>query len=133
MKMEPIVKEWYDYLKEGKIRGLRCKKCGAIEFPPTPVCKKCSSMDMEWDEVGKEGVLLSLSFSPVGIAGYTQEPTVTGYARMDEGMYFSAPIEGMKESDQDKLMERMKKEEVRVEMVVVPISEQYNFPHFRLK
>ena len=133
MKMTPIVKEWYDYLSEGKIMGLRCKACGHAEFPPTPVCKCCSGMDMEWSEVDREGRLLSLSFSPIGIPGYTQNPVYTGYARMNEGMYYAAPIIGMTPADQDPLIERMKKEDVTVEMVVTKIDETHSFPYFQLK
>lgn len=132
-KMTPIVKEWYDYLAEGKIMGLRCKDCGYIEFPPTPVCKKCSSTDLEWDEVAPGGDLLSLSFSPVGIPGYTQDPALTGYARMDEGMLFATVIDGVGVDDQDALIERMRHETVRVEMVVVPIDDTHYFPHFVIK
>ena len=133
VKMTPIVKEWYDYLAEGKIMGLRCKDCGSIEFPPTPVCKKCSSTDLEWDEVATGGTLLSVSYSPVGIPGYTQDPALTGYARMDEGMYFATVIDGVSAEDQDALLERMRTEDVRVEMTIVPIDEKYFFPHFVLK
>ena len=133
MKMTPIVKEWYDYLSEGKIMGLRCTKCGHAEFPPTPVCKCCSGMDMEWSEVDREGTLLSMSLSPTGIPGYTQEPTYTAYARMNEGMYYAAPIIGFTKADYDPLIERLKSEVIKVEMVVTKIDETHSFPYFELK
>ena len=32
--MEPIVKNYYLALEEGKILGRKCTDCGHIEFPP---------------------------------------------------------------------------------------------------
>ena len=51
MKMEPIVKTFYDALEQGKMMGRRCKRCGAVEFPPVICCNSCSSTDLEWIEI----------------------------------------------------------------------------------
>ena len=34
IKMERIVKTYYDALEEGKVLGRKCLSCGHIEFPP---------------------------------------------------------------------------------------------------
>jgi len=41
-------------LKEGKVYATKCKKCGAIHFPPAADCSKCYSSDMEWIELSNE-------------------------------------------------------------------------------
>ena len=59
--MEPIVKKWYDGLNEGKLLGLKCKRCGTVEFPPFPVCNTCSCTDLEWIEISGEGMMDSFA------------------------------------------------------------------------
>lgn len=48
MKYEPIAKHYYDGLDEGKFLGLKCPKCGHIEFPPYPACNNCGHIGGEW-------------------------------------------------------------------------------------
>jgi uncharacterized OB-fold protein len=58
-----------DYLEKGKVEGTKCKKCGAVFFPPRADCFKCFSSDMEWFEVTGAGKLLSftkLEYAPSG-------------------------------------------------------------------
>ena len=103
--MEPILKIWYDNLKKGKILGLKCKRCGTITFPPVPVCRECSGMDMEWVEMSGKGTLYSCGYTPTGIPPYHENPTVIGYATLDEGMIFSATLKGAKKKDIEKLVQ----------------------------
>lgn len=131
--MEPIVKEWYDFLKEGKILGLKCPKCGNIEFPPLPVCNKCGNFkDMEWVEMSGEGELLSFSVSMTGIFGYSTTPEVTGYAKLNEGMYYAGVLEGISPEDCDALVEKLENGTVKIQLYVAKISEEYNFPYMRI-
>lgn len=63
MKMEtfePIVKTYYDALEEGRTLARRCRRCGAINYPPMPICQECSSTDTEWVEFAGEGTLVAL-------------------------------------------------------------------------
>ena len=34
IKLEKVVATFYENLEKGKITAKRCKKCGAVEFPP---------------------------------------------------------------------------------------------------
>ena len=38
VKLEKIVKTYYDNLEKGKILGRRCLKCGNMEWPPVYAC-----------------------------------------------------------------------------------------------
>ena len=60
MKLERIVKRFYDELENGKIMGRKCKRCGVIEFPPVLICNACSGMDMEWVEMSGKGWLTDI-------------------------------------------------------------------------
>jgi len=63
------VNDFVGYLEEGKLMGTKCKKCGALYFPPRADCCQCLSSEMEWFEVKGKGRLLSytrLSYAPVG-------------------------------------------------------------------
>lgn len=48
IKMERIVKTYYDALAEGKILGRKCPVCGHIEYPPYLACNECGNLDTEW-------------------------------------------------------------------------------------
>ena len=51
LKVEKIVKTFYDALEEGKILARRCTKCGHIEYPPYLACNACGNLDTEWVEL----------------------------------------------------------------------------------
>ena len=110
----------------------RLKECNTVEFPPVPVCHECGGMETEWVDMDGDGELLAFSFSPMGITNFTKEPVVSGFAKLKEGMYYCAVIENMKPEEQPALLERLKKETVKVELVVTALNEKYNFPYFRL-
>lgn len=55
MKLEPIVKTFYDALAEGRLVGRKCKECGSIEFPPHPACNTCGYRETEWTELSGKG------------------------------------------------------------------------------
>ena len=63
------VKDFIDFLEEGKVMGTKCKVCGLVFFPPRADCYKCLSSDMEWFEATGTGKLLSyskLEYAPSG-------------------------------------------------------------------
>lgn len=44
---KPLTHMFYDSLDEGKFIGMKCPKCGAIEFPVYPTCNTCGNIDNE--------------------------------------------------------------------------------------
>ena len=42
------VNDFIDHLENGKVCGVRCKKCGLQFFPPRADCPECLDNDMEW-------------------------------------------------------------------------------------
>ena len=49
------------FLKEEKLMGTKCKKCGHVSFPPRADCIKCLSPDFEWIETNGQGTLQQAS------------------------------------------------------------------------
>ena len=91
--VEPYIKEWYDYLWDGKLMGVRCKNCGEIGFPPFPVCNGCHHTDMEWVEVSGEGQLLAFTQYTAGVLPFKMEPVIVGFVQLKEGSIFMSWVE----------------------------------------
>ncbi len=60
VKLEKIVKTYYDNLEKGKILGRRCPKCGNMEWPPVYACNVCGNMETEWAEIDGSGEMTML-------------------------------------------------------------------------
>ena len=130
--MQAIIKKWYDYLQDGKIMGLKCQECGDIQFPPVPVCKECSGYEMEWVEMSCEGELYTINLNAMGIYPYNNTPSVSGYIKLKEGMFFVAILDGVSPADQEDLIKRIQNGPVKVQLFVKGLNEKYVYPHARL-
>ena len=54
--MQPSAIRWYyEGLKEGSFRAMRCSTCGQYTFPPTGCCEHCGSWAVEGAEISGEG------------------------------------------------------------------------------
>ena len=119
--MQPVVKMFYGYLKEGKIMGLRCSGCGAFEFPPQGLCPDCGGDQLSWVAISGRGKLISASVGPhrmMGIDGYLQAtvkleegPLVSGML-LDDTFDLTKPAEIVKYYGADR--------EVKAEVVKNP-------------
>ncbi len=67
--MQPVVNRFYGYLKEGKIMGLRCSACGAVQFPPQGLCPDCGGDQLSWIHMSGRGKLLAASVGFHRMAG----------------------------------------------------------------
>ncbi len=59
-----------DHLDKGLLMGTRCKKCGAVYFPPRADCSNCLSNDLQWIEIQGKGRLISFSTLMYGPTGF---------------------------------------------------------------
>ena len=123
--MEPILKIWYDSLKENKILGLKCTRCGSIEFPPVPVCNECGCMEMEWIEMCGEAEIISFANSIFGIQPYIEEASVCGFGRVKEGPLHVARIVNATKEDESSLFENLP---IPARLVVEKLDEDVYFP-----
>lgn len=103
MAYERIVKRFYDELKNGKILGRKCTRCGAVEFPPVLACNSCSCPDMEWIEMSGRGqvtLLVKPSMMTTVPENEPLRPYCYGSVTLDEGAEMNAIIRGIEDVDE---------------------------------
>ena len=61
IKMERVVKRYYDELENGKIVGRKCPVCGNVQFPPRIACTACGNMEQEWVEIDRKATLTDIT------------------------------------------------------------------------
>lgn len=130
--MEPMIKTWYENLKDGKLFGTKCKKCGAVEFPPVPACSSCGNLDVEPVEISGKGELLSFSFSPMGIPPYHMRPVIVGFTRLHEGPMFCSEILNVSPAEQEDLFKRLQEGPVEVTYEAAPMNDEISYPKIRV-
>ncbi len=89
------------FLKEEKLMGSRCKKCGALALPPRPICVSCFGSEMEWVQfkgAGKLAAFTSIVVAPPFMAkeGFNKNnPYVVGVVELEEGTKIVGRITGV--------------------------------------
>ena len=80
----PTWSKFFDYLKEEKIMGTKCKGCDRIFVPPREFCPRCFEDVDEWVELGQEGVIETWSYATLKFYGQIPDPPfVTVQVRLD--------------------------------------------------
>lgn len=94
--MQAITKMWYDYLEQGKLMGLKCKKCGKVHFPPFPICQECSGTDMEWVPISGNASAYTIALVTAPDPWFADyAPYYYGYSTTEEGTTFDSIILGL--------------------------------------
>ena len=92
--------KFWNGIKEGKIYATKCKKCGALYFPPVADCANCFSSDMEWVELSGEGEVETFTHVIVRPVSFADEPPYTvAIARLKEGVRVLAWLTGAKKTE----------------------------------
>lgn len=105
VKLENIVRKYYEALDKGDIIGRKCSECGNVEFPPVLACNACGSTDMEWVKMsGKARLLTIISQAALNMKPENTplKPYCLGIIEMEEGSQFNGLVMG--------ITKRMKKE-----------------------
>ncbi len=131
-EMTPIVKEWYDRLEAGELRGLRCGACGRYEFPPVPICNGCGSTDLDWVEMSGDAELISFSYAYIGIPPFVKGGVLYAHIKLAEGPVFVSWIPEVKPEDQEALLARLPAP-VTAEILEVDPENHVFWPVFHLK
>ncbi len=88
IKLERLVKTYYDALEEGKMLGRKCPVCGNVEWPPVYACNACGSYVTEWYEMSGKGEIVEL-YMPTALSSKPQykdlEPYAYGLIKTEEG------------------------------------------------
>ncbi len=100
---KPILQENYlAFLKEKKLMGSKCKKCGHVDLPPRMICSKCLSSDTTWTDLTSQKGTLS-TFSCVSVPtrkfeerGYSaKNPYAFGVVTLDNGAAIMGLLQGV--------------------------------------
>jgi uncharacterized OB-fold protein len=80
-----LMTKFLEELKNNRLMGTRCKKCGSRYLPPRAHCA-CGSKEIEWCEAPKKGKLLTytiVAFPPESMAKYA--PYILAIAELEDG------------------------------------------------
>jgi uncharacterized OB-fold protein len=80
------VTEFADLLKDGKLMGVKCKKCGQYSFPPRADCAHCMSDEFEWVESSGKGKLHTYTIIHAAPTGFEDmAPYKLGVLDLEDG------------------------------------------------
>jgi len=91
MEYKLTAKMFAEALKESKLLGLKCNKCGAYTAPPKKVCMECGSEDMEIVQLSGKGQIRTFTVIRVPPEGF-EAPYIVGMAELDEGPWLMGNI-----------------------------------------
>lgn len=89
---------YWEGLKNGKVYTTRCKKCGAIYYPPQVDCYRCLASDVEWIQLssGELETFTRVYLKPQGFTHYEQD-YILAIARVPEGVKVMGWLEDLDE------------------------------------
>jgi uncharacterized OB-fold protein len=70
---------------EGRLLLPRCTACGEAFWYPRPICPRCHSTDIEWEEASGAGTVYTFSIVRRGMGVYADAPYVLAYVDLAEG------------------------------------------------
>jgi uncharacterized OB-fold protein len=84
---EITLQAFFDGVREGRLTGLRCGGCGAIEIPPREFCPGCQARAWEPVPLGGDGVVASYTVIRVAPARHAAAaPYGIAVVRLREGV-----------------------------------------------
>jgi uncharacterized OB-fold protein len=90
-----LVAKFVEELRNERLMGTRCRKCGAKYLPPRAHCK-CGSADVEWFEASRQGKILtytSVGFPPQSMSKHA--PYIVAIAELKDGSRLLAQLTGV--------------------------------------
>ncbi len=121
---EILAEPFWKHLAEGRLALQRCVKCGTFRHPPSEICHKCMSFELEWAEVSGKGNLYSFTVArhSVHTSLDAQVPYVIALVELDEGVRIVSGIPGATAKDLRIGM--------RLVCTVTPVSAGFALPYF---
>ncbi len=85
------ISEFIEHLKNNRLMGTKCKKCGKVYFPPRGDCTSCLGEEIEWVKVKGAGKLVTytqVNFAPTGFQD--DVPYILALGQLNSGQYVFA-------------------------------------------
>lgn len=104
IRLERIVKRFYDELDNGNIMGRKCTRCGYVEFPPVLMCNNCSGQEMEWVKLSGKATLTEFVQASMlsSLPDFAKiAPYGLGTVKIEEGTELNAVIRGISPANAD--------------------------------
>ncbi len=80
------VTDFAQHLKDGRLMGSKCKKCGSFSFPPRADCDECMSGDFQFEEISGKAVLHTFTKIVAAPTGFEDvAPFIVGVVDLEEG------------------------------------------------
>lgn len=91
--------EWWDATRERRLLIQRCTGCGNHQHYPRPLCTKCGSADLAWDEAAGSAVVYSCTTVHRAPVPVPATPYVVALVRLAEGPVLLTNIVGCDPDD----------------------------------
>jgi uncharacterized OB-fold protein len=105
----PTIESFYKFVAEGKLMGVKCKRCGHLMVPPRPMCDKCMSKEVEWVQLKGEGEVVSFTVISVPPAQFASlAPYAVAVVKLDEGPKIPGIVKGATQPSQLKIGMRVR-------------------------
>jgi uncharacterized OB-fold protein len=79
--------KFWKELKEGKVYGTKCKKCGKMHFPPVADCGDCGSSQIKWMKLDGRGEVVTFTQVFVKPASFSDHPPyIVAIGRLKDGV-----------------------------------------------
>ena len=116
---------FWDYCKRHELRMQKCSECGLIRHPPSIICPRCYSKDVEWRRLSGRGTVYSfvVFHYPYHKAFKDELPYACAVIDLAEGPRMMSNIIGCKPDDI--------KINMPVEVHFEDVTDEFALPKFR--
>lgn len=123
--IDKVSKPYWDSAKRHELVAQKCVECGNMMFPPTPVCNKCLSANLEWIKLSGKGKVWSyIVFHHLYYTSFGPDiPYNVTIVETDEGLKFWTNLVDIKNDDI--------KIDMPVEVCFEDVTDEVTLPKFR--
>jgi hypothetical protein len=90
-----FMQKFLEALKQGKLMGTKCQRCGTKHMPPRQHCH-CGSSEFEWYEAPTKGKIFTytmITYPPDSMAKYA--PYIVAVAELEDGTRLLSQLTGV--------------------------------------
>lgn len=102
IKQLPETAEYWAGAEQNNLMLQCCKSCSKHYFPPSPICPKCSSRQVEWVQASGKATLYSYSITQAPWPYWPQSPQPMSVAlvELEEGVRLISTVIGCEQTPQ---------------------------------
>jgi uncharacterized OB-fold protein len=124
-ELTAVNRPFWDACRDGRLSMQRCRVCGHIRYPVSPVCPGCLSEQTEWVDLRGEGeVMARLVFHQVYHRAFADDvPYNVVLVQLDEGPRMFSNVVGVPNE--------AVRVGMRVKVLFDPVTPEITIPRFR--